>query len=192
MNKKFIFLGLILGLAAILLVIKPALSPIVKKPQWQTYENNKFGFHFSYPFSWQKEEWDLETATGYKTISDGTILYQGKFFGRDGHFEVLIWENNQKASSHNYLTWYRHEDLNLNDLPLVENDMIASVSAIRYFQQKTARAKPLLYYFFTKDNLLFELTQEREDLVFNPIYDPILQSFQFAKPVPTIPPGFPQ
>lgn len=205
MEKKFIFLGLVLGLVAVLLVIKPAFSPVVKKPQWQTYENNKFGFRFSYPFSWQKEEWDLETATGYKRISDGTILYQGKFFGSDGSFEVLIWENNGRASTKNYLTWYRHEDLNLADLPLAENETVASVSAIKYFQQKTARGKPVLYYFFTKENLVFELTEERPDLLnltakeatqsarfISPIYDPLLQSFQLAKPVPAIPPGSPR
>lgn len=194
MKKKFIFLGLVLGLAAILLVIKPALSPIVEKPQWQTYENNKFGFRFSYPFSWQKEEWDLETATGYKNISDGTILYQGKFFSKDtppvGSFEVLIWENNSRAKILNWLTWFRHEDLTLSALPIEENDSVAKMPAVRYFQPKTARGTPVLYYFFTKENLVFELTEEREDLVnltkeeatqsaqfFSPIYDPILQIF---------------
>lgn len=198
MKKKIILLGSLWGFLFLFLIIKPAISPVQPpKPQRQTYQNSKYGFQFNYPISWQKEEWDLETATGYKAISDGTILYQGKFFSKEappvGGFEILVWENNGRASIKNYLTWYRHEDLNLTDLPLIENETVASVAAIRHFQQKTARGKPVLYYFFTKDNLVFELTEEREDLVnltkeeatqsaqfFSPIYDPILTSFQFV------------
>lgn len=196
MEKRFIILGLFLGAIGLLFIVKPAISPTIEKPQWRTYQNSKYGFQFNYPFSWQKEEWDLETATGYKAISDGTILYQGKFFSKDtlsiGSLEILVWENNSRAKVLNWLTWFRHEDLTLLNLPGVENDEVAKISAVRYLQKQTARGKPLVYYFFTKDNLVFELTEERPDLVNltaeeatqsaklkSEIYEPILESFQF-------------
>lgn len=197
MKKKILVLGILLGIFFLIILIKPVVSPVKPPtPQWQTYRNEKFNFQFDYPIDWQKEEWDLEEATGYKTLTDGTILYQGKFFGENGHFEILIWQNKSGISARNYLTWYRHEDLNLKDLPLVENDKqsfssnkIASLSALRYFQSKNGRGKPVLYYFFNHDDHLYELTEEREDLnektatlgakLISPIYSPILKSFRF-------------
>lgn len=180
MRKKIFFLGILIGFLFLLLIIKPVISPVKPlppKPQWQTYKNTKFNFQFDYPIDWQKEEWDLEEATTYKTLTDGTILYQGKFFGEDGHFEILVWQNKAGANARNYLTWYRHEDLNLSDLPLTENEKIASISSLRYFQEKNSRAKPVLYHFFVHDDHLYELTEENP----GPVYNPILKSFKFIK-----------
>ena len=178
MKKKIVLLGVFIGLLFLVLLIKPVVSPVKPlspKPQWQTYQNKKFNFQFDYPIDWQKEEWDLEEATTYKTLTDGKILYQGKFFGKDGHFEILVWQNKSMVAARNFLTWYRHEDLDLANLPVTENDQVASISGIRYFQEKNARNKPVLYHFFVHDDHLYELTEENP----GPVYNPILKSFKF-------------
>lgn len=200
--KKIILLGLILGIITLLFSVKPLISPNVSRLSLEkSYVNKKYGFQFSYPFNWQVEEWDIEKAANLKNVADGTILYQGKFFGSSGspagEFEVLIWENKQSFSSNKskvpvrtWLTWFRHEDLNLSDLPKQENFTLAGIPAIRYLQKNTSRKKPILYIFFSREDKIYELTCQREDLAgfeatesgqfLHPVYDKILQSFQFV------------
>ncbi|MBI4999734.1 hypothetical protein HZB97_03120 [Candidatus Gottesmanbacteria bacterium] len=193
--KKVVFFGLVLGTVFLLLNAKPLLSPTIQQtihfPKEKIYVNEKYHFQFNYPILWQMEKWDLEEATGFKNLTDGTILYQGKFFGQNGHFEILIWQNKSKASVRNWLTWFRHEDLILPDLPQKENYSLAGLPAIRYLQQTTARKKPILYIFLAKDDKIYELLQEREDLrqieatqssqLAHPVYDQILASFKLEK-----------
>lgn len=192
MNKKIGILGLILGIILLLVAAKPLISPTIqiRQPADKTHLNSKYVYQFSYPADWQVEEWDIEGAANLKNVPDGSILHQGKFFGKSGHFEILIWENKSRASVRTWLTWFRHEDLLLPNLPQKENFEIAGVAAIRYLQQKTSKKKPILYIFFGKEDKIYELTQEREDLVgteatdsarlAHPVYDKILQSFQFV------------
>jgi len=194
MNRKIVILGSILGLIGILLVIKPVLSPTITRPLWQVYQNSQYQFELSYPANWQREEWDIGKASNLKNVNDGTILYQGKFFGNNssptGEFEILIWENKSNASARNWLTWFRHEDLILKDVPEKENFSLAGLPTIRYLQNQTARKKPILYYFLGKDNKIYEFLEEREDLANNqasdsaslahPVFDQILQSFKIG------------
>lgn len=186
MNKRLLILGLVLGLVLIFLSTKPLIAPT---PQNKIYANSKYQFQLLYPRTWRVEEWDLETAAGLTHLTDGTILYQGKFFGKDGHFEILIWQNKSKTPVRNWLTWYRHEDLILTDLPPKENFSLSGIQAIRYLQKQTSRKKPILFIFFNRDDKFYELTQEREDLTsmeatdsagfIHPVYDQILESFKF-------------
>lgn len=182
-------LGLLLGAIALLFAAKPLISPI-HQPAEKTHLNSKYNYQLLLPSDWQIEEWDIEEAANLKSVPDGTILYQGKFFGKSGHFEILIWQNKSKAKARSWLTWFRHEDLILQDLPKEENFSIAGIPAIRYLQKNTSRKKPILYIFFTKEDKIYELTEEREDLInieatqssqlADPVYDRIVQSFQFV------------
>lgn len=180
---KIIILGLFLGVMTLFLSSKPAVSPTNKEEASKIYQNSKYGFQFTYPANWKTEAWDLEEATGYKTISDGTILYQGKFLGPSGRLDVLIWENKAGATVRQWLTWYRHEDLVLKDLPEKENDTIVGLPAIRYFQKETSRKTPTLFYFFKDKDKIFEIVMETEatnSAVLNSkTYGQILQSFKF-------------
>ncbi|MCL4382228.1 MAG: hypothetical protein M1575_04250 [Patescibacteria group bacterium] len=208
--KKVIIFGCFFGILILLFSAKPLISPTIKQALRnsinqagpKTYTNNKFNFKITLPFDWQIEEWNIEEASNLKNVPDGTILSQEKFFGQDGHFEIIIWENKSKTPLRTWLTWYRHEDLILADLPKQENFQIANLPAIRYLQKKTSKKKPILYIFFLKDGRLFELTQEREDLVnieatlssqlANPLYDEMLKSFQFLTETSVTPPGSPR
>lgn len=193
MNKRLLILSAILGLIAIFFTVKPLISPT--SIPWKTHLNSKYGHQLMYPPDWQMEEWDIEQAANLKSLPDGSIFHQGKFFGKTGHLEVLIWGNKSQTPLRTWLTWYRHEDLILSDLPKTENFTIAGSPAIRYLQKKTSRKKPILYIFFNRDGKIFELTQEREDLakteatlsseLVNPVYDQIIQSFRFLTPPPT-------
>ncbi len=208
--KRVIIFGCFFGILILLFSAKPLISPTIKQAlrnsvnqaSQKTYSNNKFNFKITLPFAWQIEEWNIEEASKLKNVPDGTILSQEKFFGQDGHLEIIIWENKSQTPLRTWLTWYRHEDLILADLPKQENFQIANLPAIRYLQKKTSRKKPILYVFFLKDGKLFELTQEREDLVnieatlssqlASPLYDEILKSFQFLTETPATPPGSPR
>lgn len=204
-REKIGSLVLMIVIATFFLAAKPLISPTKKisfplresSPTDRLYQNEKYGFKFWYPSNWQVEEWNIEEATKLnKSWPDGSILYQGRFFNPSadseeaGHFEVLIWENKSQAPISSWLTWFRHEDLDLLNLPKEENFSLAGRSAIRYLQQKTSRKKPLLYFFIGKDDKILELIQEREDLtgsqatagakLGSSLYDRILQSFQFV------------
>ena len=194
MKKKIGILGFVLGIIILLLAAKPLIAPTIQKkiaPPDKIYTNQKFGFSLTYPNDWQTEEWDIEKAANLKTVTDGTILYQGKFFGKDGQVEFLIWQSKTKATTRQFLTWYRHEDLVLADVPLQENYTFAGLPAIRYLQQKTAKKLPVLYIFFQKDDKIYELTQDRRDLIgieattsaqlAFPVYDKIIGSFRFIE-----------
>jgi hypothetical protein len=192
--KKIGILGSLLGLLILLFAAKPLISPTIQPrlggATWKTHFNAKYGHQLSFPADWQVEEWDIEEAANLKTVPDGTILHQGKFFGKNGHFEILIWENKSRAPVRTWLTWFRHEDLILSNLPQKENFTISGIPVIHYLQKSTSRKKPILYIFFGKDDKIYELTEEREDLIgveatesarfAHPVYDKIVQSFQFV------------
>ncbi len=193
MNKRIPIIGFVLGLIGLFVIAKPLIAPTLEKQIGsvtdKTYINSKYGFQLKYPGGWQIEEWDIESAANLKKVADGTILYQGKFFGTSGHFEILIWENKSRAAARQWLTWFRHEDLILSSVPPKENFMTAGLPAIRFLQKETSRKKPILFVFLGKDDKIYEFTEEREDLssleatqsarFIHPIYDRILGSFQF-------------
>ncbi len=193
MKKKIGLFGLLLGIVFLFFAVKPLIAPTLEKKissiTDKDYVNSKYKFQFKYPVDWQVEQWDIEKASNLTNVPDGTILYQGKFFGKSGHFEVLIWQNKSKAPVRSWLGWFRHEDLILENLPMKENSFLAGSPTILYLQKNTSRKKPILYSFFNKDDKIFELTEERQDLLnieatnsakfASPIYDKILASFRF-------------
>lgn len=200
MSKKIgilgLFSGLVIGLIIFFfvsgLLISPTTQPTNWRINWETRSNLKYNHQISLPTTWESQEWDIEEVANLKVVPDGIILYQGKFSGKEGFFEILIWENKSKASIRQWLTWFRHEDLILKDLPQKENFMVAGLPAFRYLQKQTSRKKPILYIFFGRQDKIYELIQEREDLVgveatdsarfTHPVYDKILQSFRFLSP----------
>lgn len=189
-KKTILLLGIFLALTLLLLTTKPLVSPTTPpKPSWKPHTNQKYGYQLLYPESWQVEEWDIEQAAKLKRVPDGSIWYQAKFFGEEGHFEILIWENRGQTSVRNWLTWFRHEDLVLKDVPKEENFTVAETPAIRFVQKETARGKPLLYIFFGQEDKVYELVMSRDDLsriatpsgrqLSHPVYDKIIDSFKF-------------
>lgn len=204
MKKKIILLlGIFLGLALLLLTTKPLIfeekndlwefiSPTtLPKPTWKLYTNQKYDYQILYPASWQAEEWDIGEAAKLKRVPDGSIWHQARFSDEEGRFEVLIWENASEVPVRTWLTWFRHEDLILKDMPKKENFAVDEIPAIRFVQAKTAKDKPLLYIFFGKDGKVYEFVEEREDLaeiespteeqLVHPIYDKIIESFKFLE-----------
>lgn len=195
MNKRLLIAGFILGLVGLFFVVKPLIAPGLERQIGlvtdKTYVNSKHYFQFKYPANWQTEEWDIEQAANLQKVADGTILYQGKFFGPSGHFEVLVWSNKSKASVRQWLTWFRHEDLILSAMPQKENFTIGGMPAVRFLQKDTSRKKPILFLFAAVGDKIYELTEERDDLrnieatdsakFASPIFDRILESFQFIK-----------
>ncbi len=195
MNKRLLIVGFALGLIGLFFVAKPLIAPTIERQVSsvtdKTYANTNYSFQFRYPANWQIDEWNIQEAANLQRVADGTIIYQGKFFGPSGHFEVLVWSNKAKASVRQWLTWYRHEDLILTGIPPKENFMLSGVPAIRFLQKETSRKKPVLFIFIALGEKIYELTEERDDLknieatnsakFLSPTFDRILESFQFIK-----------
>lgn len=191
MKKKTVFLiGILIGIGLIFFTAKPLVSPPVPpKPAWKTFENQSYGYRLLYPADWEVSQWDIQEAANLKRVPDGSIWHQAKFSGPNGHFEILIWENKSQAAVRNWLSWFRHEDLVLKEVPKEENFTFSGISAFRFVQKKTAKETPLLYVFFNKDDKVFEFVMEREDLIrvatpsgeklSHPGYDKIMESFVF-------------
>ena len=191
MNKKIVFIGVFLGLVLLFLAVKPLVSPSVPpKPDWKPYNNQEYHYQLLYPLGWEVEEWDIQEAAKLKQVPDGSIWHQAKFSGQEGQFEVLIWENRPKTSVRNWLTWFRHEDLTLKEVPKEENFTIGEIPAFRFVQKETAKDKPLLYVFFGQEDKVYELVMTRDDLVriatpsgeqlSHPAYDKMIESFKFV------------
>lgn len=172
MNKKKIIVFIIgLGFISCLFVFflkkpKPeVLLPLIPTPipteiPWRTYSNQDYGYRIVYPPNWQLTSWDIKEAAKLTRVPDGSIWHQAKFKGEKGGFEVLIWENKTKAPLTSWLAWFRHEDLDLTNLPEKENYQVGGMPAIRYSQEDTARDKPLTYIFFQSEDKVFEFVEE--------------------------------
>jgi hypothetical protein len=189
-KKKIIPISILGGLALIFLVARPLISPtLTPKPAWKEFINQEYGYQLLYPADWEIEEWDIQEAANLKRVPDGSIWHQAKFFGQDGQFEVLIWENRSQTSVRNWLNWFRHEDLTLKGVPQEENFTIDEIPAVRFVQKETAKNIPLLYIFFGQKDKVYELVMTRDDLIrvatpsgehFNhPGYDKMVESFKF-------------
>jgi hypothetical protein len=202
MDKKLLFfLGFVLAIIFLLLAARPWISqlgnpsfnhPVFKSktPAWQVKKNEKIGYQVSYPEDWLIDEWDMEEAANLKNVPDGSIYYQSRFSGDSGHFEILVWENKSQAKLRTWLTWFRHEDLALENVPQQENFTISGQPAILSRQLETSRGKPVLYIFFAYQDKIYELNFEGEELLGveisktgqqgNAVYDKIMQSFIFV------------
>lgn len=158
---------------------------------WLTYTNQKYKYSLLYNSDFKLNEWDFEEAVGIKSAPDGSIVQQIKFNstkGDDG-FEVLVWENQNRVEVKDWVTWFRHEDLDLKTILQEENVYVAGLPALRFIQKETARGKPILYIFFAKDEKIYELLEEREDLkgrndgavnfMSQPVFDRMVESFKF-------------
>ncbi len=154
---------------------------------WETYINKEFGYSVKYPQGWKKTEWDITDAAHLTSVPNGSIWHQSIFEGPDGRFEVVVWENSGGASVRNWISWFRHEDLKLKNVPTEPNITLANGEAISYIQFETARKKPLHYVFTGAGSRIYEVIFERPDvtnenvtvetLSKSDVHEYILQSF---------------
>lgn len=187
-----IALGFIAFLSIFLLKSKSKPSPVIPiipttpaGVPWQTYSNQDYGYLISYPPQWQVETWDIQKEAKLTQVPDGSIWQQTKLEGQPGKFEVLIWENKTRAPLRTWLSWFRHEDLDLKAVPEQENFEVGGIPAIRYTQTETARGKPLEYIFFQVEDKIYEFVQEKQVVVTDkPVaidYDKMIASFRFLE-----------
>lgn len=189
MGKKKIFVA-IASLTLVFLLLLFFLKPKTKAPSpliptlfpneipWETYLNQDYQYAISHPSNWTVSRWDIRQAANLTKIPDGSIWHQAEFKGEKAKFEVLIWENKTKAPLRTWLSWFRHEDLNLEQLPEKENFEVGGIPAILYSQKDSARGKPLDHIFFGWDDRVYEFIEEKET-DFN--YDKIISTFCFLE-----------
>ena len=159
---------------------------------WETYLNSDFGYSFKYPKGWSMDEWNMKDDARLTSVPNGSIWQQVRLRGDDKSFEVIVWENASQAPVRSWISWYRHEDLILKDVPTEFNVQVGGIAAISYLQHDTGRKKPLHFIFFGKGSKVYELVFERSDagvatipadLPVNDVYDTIRQSFLTLPPV---------
>ena len=131
---------------------------------WEIYMNKDFGYSLKYPKEWSITQWDIGKAAGLSYVPNGSIWQQAEFSGSNGKFEILVWENTGSANTRNWISWFRHEDLMLSDIPLESNTTISGIPAFSYIQYKTSKKKPLQYVFFGRDTKIYELVFYRDDM----------------------------
>lgn len=195
-KRKIIVLVLALSFISFLIILLvkskgepslPAIPPISEPSPsaipWQVYSNQEYGYTLFYPPNWQVEAWDIKQAAKLKIVPDGSIWQQAKFKGEQGLFEVLVWENKTKVPLRTWLSWFRHEDLNLEAVPEQENFEIGGLPAIRFAQAETGRGKPLEYIFFQIEDKVYEFIVEKEfkDQAVADNYDKMVSSFKFLE-----------
>jgi hypothetical protein len=110
--------------------------------------------------------------------------------GNNKRLEILAWGNRAKTPIREWLRWYRHEDLNLNDLPKDPNFIFLGETSVRMFQEKTSFTYPVVRIFFQKEDKLFEILYRMDDLIdvtspnetqlVDEPYTSMLQSFKFT------------
>ena len=176
-----LFVVFLLNLKSKSLVFTTPLSPQLSPTPipWQVYSNQDYEYSISYPPDWQVEAWDITEAAKLKTVPDGSIWHQAKFKTEKGVFEVIIWENQSQAPLRSWLSWFRHEDLKLSELPKEENFQIGGLPAILYSQAETGRG-PLDHIFFQKDNKIYEFVEEKETSLAAD-YGKVVASFSFLE-----------
>lgn len=157
----------------------PKLSPTVVL--WQAFSSQDYKYTIAYPPEWQVEAWDIKEAAKLTAVPDGSIWHQAKFKGEKENFEVLVWENKTRAPLRTWLTWFRHEDLNLEEVPEKENFQIGGLPAILYSQKETARGV-LDHIFFQLDDKIYEFVEEKKGIVVETsAYDKMVSSFKFLE-----------
>ncbi len=145
---------------------------------WKTYQNDQYKYSFSYPNNWKVSGWDIQNAAKLEKPGMGNIWQQTLLDGPNGeHFEVLIWSNSVRNDVRQWLTWYRHEDLPLKDIPQEPNFSVATHPAWQFPHATFAKGYPVEHIIFGHQDKIFELIYKIE----NPnqkIYDKIISSFQ--------------
>lgn len=141
---------------------------------WKKHQNERFGHEISYPPDFKIEEWDIDEAAGLKTLPDGYIYHQARFFGESRRLEILIWANKAKAGIPQFLSWYRHEDLDLKKIPKEANFSIDGISAFRF-------GYPLIHIFFPYQDKVYELVYQTTGQLSDSVYDQMTGSFKFIK-----------
>lgn len=196
MEKRKIIIAIV-SLAFVSLLVLLLLKPKAKTPPflipkvspteipWKTYLNQDYQYAISHPPDWRVSSWDIRQAANLTKIPDGSIWHQAKFKGEKESFEILIWENKTKAPLKSWLTWFRHEDLSLENLPEKENFEIGGLPAILYSQEVSPRGKPLDHVFFTWEDKIYEFVEEKETTSVDDAallnYDKIISSFRFLE-----------
>lgn len=178
--------GLLYDSPIALPVLIPTSIPV---PKVNMYNSSKYEFRFSYPNKWDITYWDLQDKANLSTVPEGSIQFQVEVSSENENFEVLIWENRFGLPASSWVRTYLHEEILKDIIPTEYNTEFLGYPAIRFISESIARGKPLEYIFFNKDNYIYELIFERNDIV-NPTtdslvplpdkYSTIYESFEFT------------
>lgn len=159
-------------------------------PEWKIFTEPKLNYSISYPPMWTNDNWNIQDAANVKGTADGNIWGHARFNGENKQLEIIAWGNKTKTPILTWLTWYRHEDLELNKLPKEPNFMFLGEQAVRVYQEKTSFTYPVVRIFFQKGNYLYEILYRMDSLkglvestdsqLQEEPYDTILQSLKFT------------
>lgn len=159
-------------------------APTATPVTWKTYSNPDYEYLISYPPNWQVETWDIREAAKLTQVPDGSIWHQAKFEGEEGGFEVIIWENKTRALLKTWLSWFRHEDLDLTKVPEEENFQIGGMPAILYSQKDSTKGS-LDHIFFQSEDRVYEFVEKKEEVLTNEVivsnYDKMVSSFSYLE-----------
>lgn len=133
-------------------------------PAWETHTHPRLKFEIQYPPGWEADTWDIQDVANVKSTVDGNIWSQTRLSGEDKRLEIIAWGNRAQTPIIQWLTWYRHEDLNLNSLPKETNFIFLGEPSIRLFQEKTSFTYPVVRIFFQKDDKLYEILYRMDSL----------------------------
>lgn len=160
-----------------------------KTIEWKTYMNRDYGYSLKYPMNWEIVPWDITDASNLTRVPDGSIWQQATFQdpASDAQFEVIVWENASQVPARTWVSWFRHEDLVLSDVPTTPNATLSALDAISYVQYETSRGVPRHFLFVTKNGRIYELVFNRPDISEtdaaaqhippHSLYDAVVQSF---------------
>jgi hypothetical protein len=126
-------------------------------PTWKFFNEPKLNYSLRYPPNWTNDNWNIQDAANIKGTADGNIWGHARFSGENKQLEIIAWGNKTKTPIVQWLTWYRHEDLELNKLPKEPNFTFLGEQAVRVFQEKTSFSYPVVRIFFQKGNFLYEI-----------------------------------
>ena len=159
-------------------------------PEWKIFAESKLNYSIKYPSTWTNDNWNIQNAANIKGTADGNIWGHARFFGENKQLEIIAWGNKTKTPLIQWLTWYRHEDLELNKLPKETNSIFQGEQAVRIYQEKTSFTYPVVRIFFQKGDFLYEILYRMDSLrgIIEPIesqmqeepYITILQSLKFS------------
>lgn len=159
----------------------PKFLPTPTPSPWLAYVNDHYGYSINYPRTWEKTEWEFHEATKLNTSrnqQEGMIWQQVKFEGKEKSFQVLLWVNRQKVAIPQWLRWYRHEDLDLEEIPPKSNYQILGKEAYLMFSEKTSWGYPAMRIFFLHEDHVFELIAQSPTENLDPIYQEMITGFR--------------
>lgn len=164
-----------------LLVESPVRLPLIiptAAPQQKEFVSIKFNFKVSYPYGWNQTQWDFYEVTDLTSAPEGSIIFQISAFGKEGKFEVLVWENRSKMPVTSWVSTFLHEEIEVKNIPQDYNLTFQGREALHIINLSKARKKSLEYIFFNIEDRVYELIFEKDDISDNDkIYEKIKESF---------------